>query len=274
MKIRMGSILAFIMGTMSLASFGAKPRVDPVPHPSVGRTWAPEDVDWSNPMVASAFEDEAALKDWRLEGGKRMAVENGRLVLESEHVGTEARPGDNHLVCWLTKEMPADFLLEFKMRPKERNQGLAIVFFNARGLNGEPVFDPALAPRNGLFKLYHSGDLNNYHISYWAGGRGTAHVRKNRGFALVAVGDDLVASAPAEAFQTIRIYKRGGTVRLTVDGVISVAYNDDGMANGPVWTHPGWIALRQMGHTVRAEYDDLKVYPLLPTSAPAAPSPP
>jgi hypothetical protein len=46
-----------------------------------------------------------------------------------------------------------------------------------------------------------------------------------------------------------------------VDDVISVAYDDDGKKDGPVWNHPGWIGLRQMGHTVRCEYDYLKVYP-------------
>ncbi len=59
------------------------------------------------------------LKDWKLEGGKRVSIVNGRLVLESE-------PGqkDNHLVCWLTKEMPDAFLLEFTVRPQNRREGL------------------------------------------------------------------------------------------------------------------------------------------------------
>ena len=120
----------------------------------------------------------------------------------------------------------------------------------------ESIFDPALAPRDGLFKLYHSGDLNCYHISYWAAGRGTANCRKNRGFHLVAEGKDLVTDGPAGTFQTVRIYKRGGKIRCTVDDVLSVAYDDDGTTFGPVWTHGGWIGLRQMGHTVRCGMRD------------------
>ena len=158
------------------------------------------------------------LKDWRLEGGKRMSIADGKLVLESEPGANGSEVKVNHLVCWLLKEMPADFLLEFSVRPQNRKQGLNIVFFNARGLHGENIFQPPIRPRNGLFQQYHSGDLNNYHISYWAGDRGTANVRKNQGFHLVAVGKDLVAAAPADAFQTIRVYKRGGTIRLMVDG--------------------------------------------------------
>src|SRR5690606_21877515 len=125
---------------------------------------------------------------------------------------------------------------------------------------GESIFDPALKPRTGFFAHYHSGDLNNYHVSYWAGSRGTANVRKNRGFHLVATGPDLVVEAPAASLQTIGIYKRGGMIRLTVDGVVSVAFDDDGKTYGPIWTHSGWIGLRQMGHTLRCEYDDLKVF--------------
>ena len=240
----------------------AKP--EPPPHPSVGQRFVPSDVDWVRPVYETTFDDAGALECWRLEGGKRMGIENGKLVLESEPGGEKPAPTDNHLVCWLTKEMPADFLLEFSVRPQDRKRGLNIVFFNARGIRGESLFDPALQPRDGLFKQYHSGDLNNYHISYWAGDRGTANVRKNRGFALVATGPDLVVDAPPEAFQTIRLYKKGGTIRLMVDDIISVAFDDDGKAHGPAWTHPGWIGLRQMGHTIRCEYDHLKVFPLKP----------
>jgi len=229
------------------------------PHPSVGKRLVPADVDWSHPVYQTTFDDASALKDWRLEGGKRMSIAGGKLVLESE-------PGnrDNHLVCWLTREMPADFLLEFTMRPMNRQDGLAIVFFNTRGIHGENIFDPALKPRDGVFRQYHSSDLNGYHISYWAGERGTANIRKNAGFKLVATGPDRIRDAPAEAFQVVRIYKRGGTIRLMVDDVVSVGWDDDGKTNGPVWTHRGWIGLRQMGHTVRCEYDYLKVYPCRP----------
>ena len=49
-----------------------------------------------------------------------------------------------------------------------------------------------------------------------------------------------------------------------VDDVVAVAFDDDGKKFGSVWTNFGWIALRQMAHTVRCEYDQLKVFPLKP----------
>jgi len=240
----------------------AKPL--PAPHKLVGTRFVPDDVDFAHPVYETSFDAPSALKHWRLEGGLRVSVADGNLVLESKPGSVKSETHANHLVCWLTRVVPADFLLEFTVRPQNRKQGLNIVFFNARGVNGENIFKPPIQPRNGLFKLYHSGDLNNYHVSYWAGTRGTANLRKNKGFHLVAVGKDLIADAPADAFQTVRIYKRGGHIRVMVDDVVAVAFDDDGKAFGPVHTQSGWIGLRQMGHTVRCEYGELHVYPLKP----------
>lgn len=250
------TVVALLAGTAVMAG-NAAPR-----HPLVGKPFKPADVDYDNPVYETSFDDEAVLRDWRLEGGKRMSIAEGNLVLESQPTSDDR----NHLVCWLTKEVPADFLLEFTVRPKDRKEGLNIVFFNARGLNGKSIFDPSLQKRNGLFKQYHSGDLNNYHVSYWAGDRGFSNLRKNRGFHLVASGEDYIAAGEANAFQTVQIYKHGGTIRIMVDGLVAVAFDDDGETFGPVHKHSGWIGLRQMGHTVRCEYGHLKIYRLLPDS--------
>ncbi len=235
---------------------------DPPVSPLAGQTLIPPDVDWEHPVYSTTFDDPAELSRWVLEGGKRAAIEGGHLVLESTPP-VEGEKSD-HLVFWLNEVFPADFLLEFTIRPQNRKDGLAIIFFNARGINGESIFDPALKPREGVFKQYHSSDLNNYHISYWAGDRGTANIRKNAGFNLVATGPDLVTGGVTDTFQTVRIYKKGGTIRLIVDDVISAAWDDDGVTYGPVHTNDGWIGLRQMEHAIRCEYDHLKVYPLLP----------
>jgi len=245
-------------------AYVAVTEVPPARHPTIGTRFEPTDIVWDQPVYRNTFDDAAALREWRLEGGKAMAVRDGRLILESPPGATSPEDNRGHLVCWLTREIPPDFLLEFAFRPHDRKQGLAIVFFSARGDGGRSIFDPSLKPRDGTFLQYLRGDLDNYHISYWAGDRGTANVRKNRGFQFVGVGDDLVAAAPAEVFQTIRVYKRGGKIRLTVDGVIAAAFEDDGKTHGPVWTHSGWIGLRQMGHTLRGEYEHVTVWPLRP----------
>jgi len=250
---------------VQLCSWVKTSAAAPPPHPAVGQRYVPVDVRWDAPLYSTSFDDDS-LDDWVLEGGKSMKIADGRLVLETTPGGSVRKPTDNHLVCWLRREIPADFLLEFRVCPQDRNRGLNILFFSARGRGGESVFAPQLQPRTGLFGHYTHGDLNNYHASYWAGDRGSAHMRKNHGFALVATGDDLVRSAAQGSFQTVRLHKRGGTIRLMVDDIISVAYDDDGKTHGPVWTHTGWISLRQMAHTVRCDYDDLKIFPLTPSN--------
>jgi hypothetical protein len=80
---------------------------------------------------------------------------------------------------------------------------------------------------------------------------------------LPAIGDLWTpGDADPDAFQTICPHKRGGRIIVAVDGRVSLAYDDDGRARGPVWTHSGWIGLRRMAHTLRCEYDDLAVFPL------------
>jgi hypothetical protein len=225
-----------------------------------GQRFVPQDVDRDHPVYRTEFDDPAELANWKLEGGYEASIDNGRLVLTTSPPEGEAR----HLVYWLTRQMPADYLLEFEFKPADRHKGLAIVFLNARGVHGESIFDEALAPRDGTFRQYTNGDVNSYHISYWAGGRGSANVRKNSGFHLVAIGKDLVWTDQPDSFQKISVYKRGGLIRLMVDDVVSVEFDDDGKTYGPVHPHAGWIGLRQMAHTGSAAYERLAVYPLTP----------
>lgn len=231
--------------------------------PQVGASFEPSGVDWDHPVYATQFDSPQVLDDWRLEGGRQMSVADGHLVLQSDTESVRSESVANHLVCWLNREVPADFLLEFSVRPQNRHRGLNIVFFNARGINGESIFDPSLQPRDGTFAQYHSGDLNSYHVSYWAATRGSANLRKNHGFHLVTSGEDFITGGAPDQFQTVRLYKRGGAIRMTVDGRLALAYDDDGRTYGPVHSHSGWIGLRQMAHTHRCEYDHLVIYPLL-----------
>ncbi|HEX5218061.1 MAG TPA: DUF1961 family protein [Verrucomicrobiae bacterium] len=249
-------VMAIAIGELCAQKFNL-PR-----HPLVGQRFEPHAVNWDRPVYTNSFDDPATLKDWALEGGKSVAITNSVFVLESPPGAKTPEENTGHLVCWLRKEIPGDFLLEFSFRPLLRTQGLAIVFFNARGTNGESVFDPRLRKRDGTFIQYLRSDLNSYHVSYWAGDRGTSHLRKNYGAHVVAVGDDLIASAPADAFQTVRIYKRRGAIRVTVDGIIALAYDDDGKTHGPIWNHSGWIGMRQMSHAQRCEYNHLAVWAL------------
>jgi len=220
-------------------------------------------VDRSHPFYETEFDSPQALQDWVLEGGQAARTENGNLILESEYRPGVQRRDQNHLVFWLKKEVPADFLMEFSVRPQDRSNGLNIIFFNARGIHGESIFDPGLKKRDGRFRHYTKGDLDSYHVSYWASDRGSLNVRKNKGFHLVASGKDMITSGAPGTFQKVSLYKCAGHIRLAIDGELAVRYDDDGESYGPIHSHSGWIGLRQMGHTLRSEYGYVKIYPVM-----------
>jgi hypothetical protein len=192
--------------------------------------------------------------DWVLEGRAAARVDKGRLSLTNE---------GGHLVMWSTRRFSADFLLEFAVIPKDADNGLNIVFFAATGRDGRSIFDLSQQMRAGEFKTYHSGELNAYHTSYWAtreGGiaRGTAHIRKNHGFHLVAVGKDFI-TGQGRGPHRVRVLKLNGRIEVEVNGKLAVQWQDDGQALGPV-LRGGFIGLRQMAHTQECSYTHFTVW--------------
>jgi len=203
-------------------------------------------------------------KDWVFEGPGKAWTSKGQLHMESYKPET-----GGHIVLWNTRVFPADFLLEFAISPKDSNNGLNIVFFCARPKVGGSIFDLNIPPRRGVFKNYHSGALNSYHISYWAcastdGGtpRRTANLRKNFGFYLPSCGIDRIAGQ-GPGPHLVRLLKVGGKIQLETCGRLSLVFDDDGKTYGPVWGD-GYIGLRQMGHTHRASYTHFKVWKVEP----------
>ena len=205
------------------------------------------------PVYEDTFDSDAALKDWVLEGPGRVWVQDGRMMMTS-HLPDRGK----HMVNWCRHDFPADFVCEWDFR-RTVQTGLTIAFFCARGTAGQDIFDPSLAPRDGTFRHYILGDVNSYHISYYACGRESTNMRKNSAFYLTAVGKDRVTPEPVDKWHRITILKHGNKVRLAVNGVLCLAFDDDGKTYKPVWGE-GKIGLRQMAHTHTGMYDNFRVY--------------
>ena len=204
-------------------------------------------------------------KDWVMEGGGTAEWADGRLVLRPKrYTASRSRVETDHFVYWLKRDFPAGVAVEWDFRypaPDGVPNGLAILFICARGVGGEDLFDPKLAKRKGVFRRYHSGDINSYHLSYFAGRRGTVNVRKNRGFRQVASGPDLVAKGGADKWHHLRLVRFKGLLQLTVDEQPCIRWTDDGTVGGP--PHGGGkIGLRQQNNLRRGEYANLRVYGL------------
>ena len=107
---------------------------------------------------------EADIKDFVLEGSAKLSFENGRMRMENA-ISAEAGQKAN-FVLWCNKDFPADMRITWNFRPI-KEPGLAILFFAAKGINGEDLFDDSLQKRTGEYPLYHHGDINAFHVSYF-----------------------------------------------------------------------------------------------------------
>ncbi len=205
---------------------------------------------------------EADIKDFVLEGSAKIYFENGKMRMKN---ALDAELGQkSNFVFWCNEDFPSDIVIEWDFRPIEE-PGLCIMFFAAKGCNEEDLFDKSLAPRDGQYNLYHSGDINAYHISYfrrkWEDERGfhTCNLRKSKGFYLTAQGADPIPNCEdAQESYHLRITKNNGLIEFAVNDLTVFSWQDDGRTYGDV-LGGGKIGLRQMAPLI-GEYSNLKVY--------------
>lgn len=212
---------------------------------------------YENPLAC-----EADIKNFVLEGQARLTFSNGRLRMEN------AMSADNgqkaNYVLWCPEEFPSDVLITWEFKPI-REPGLCILFFSAKGRNGEDIFDKGLAERTGEYPLYHHGDINAFHVSYFRRKEPderafhTCNLRKSYGFHLVAQGGDPIPDAE-EAVEPYRmaVRKKGNLITFSVNELEVFRFEDDGLTYGSL-LEGGKIGFRQLAPLV-AEYGNLKVY--------------
>lgn len=219
----------------------------------------------SESLYQNALASEKDVADLRLEGEARLSFPDGRLRMENAldpALGQRA-----NFVLWCPEEFPDHIRIEWDFWPL-REPGLCILFFAARGGQGEDLFAPELAPRTGQYEQYHSGDLNALHLSYFRRKHPaerafcTCNLRKSRGFHLVAQGADPIPTvADAIPPYHLTLWKTGPRVAFSIrqddEEIVVVDWMDDGKKFGPLLAN-GKIGFRQMAPLV-AEYANLTV---------------
>lgn len=201
-------------------------------------------------LFENSFADGTAMQGWRMEGEATIEHKDGWM-----HIQSPSEAG--HHVFWCPEVFPTDFVAEWEVQNRHPEAGLCILFFSAAGLNGEALFHPALKPRSGIFEQYTKGDINNYHISYYANtptqkDRPFSHLRKNKGFKKVQVGKPGIPSASTTVHK-LRLIKHRGRIQLFLDDRSIIDWTDD----NPLGV--GMIGFRQMKWTQFA-YRNFKVW--------------
>lgn len=218
------------------------------------------DLLYENPLA-----EPSDVEEFVLEGEAVSTFSRGRLRLESIHGPDEADVP--HFVFWCPEEFPDDIEISWEFWPVAE-PGLCMLFFAAKGRNGEDVLDPGLDERTGDYPEYHSGDIDALHASYyrrnfhgepWAEREfQTINLRKSHGFHLVSEGGDPMPNVrDAEPPYPIRVVKSGPDVAFYVGDLEVFHWTDDGDSTGPV-LGSGKIGFRQMSPFI-GEYADLTI---------------
>lgn len=195
---------------------------------------------------------------WIMEGPGVLDFTSSGLRMQSQYPDGD----EGHIVYWCPEIFPESFVAEWEIEILS-DYGLCIVFFAASGTEGKDLFDSTLAPRDGVFQQYTQGDVESYHISYYANvpqmPRPTSNLRKNPGFFLMANGPAGI-SHESQRSHLISLVKDGGHIRLAVDGVLAMEFIDDGEQFGSIYGE-GRIGFRQMRWT-KTLLNNFRVYAL------------
>lgn len=216
-----------------------------------------EKLIYENPL--SCADD---VKNFTLEGSAKVSFENGKMRLENA-ISAEAGQKANY-VFWCDKVFPDNIKITWNFKPI-KEPGLAILFFAAKGINGKDIFDESLNRRTGEYPLYHHGDINAFHVSYFRRKEPderafhTCNLRKSYGFYLVTQGADPIPDADDCTIDyNLTVIKKTNRVEFYVNDLLSFTFDDDGKTYGD-FLRDGRIGFRQLAPMI-GEYSDLKVY--------------
>ena len=174
-------------------------------------------------IYENALSCEADIKDFVLEGSAKITFPEGKMRMENALSANEGQKAN--YVLWCPVDFPSDVRVEWKFQPL-KEPGLAILFFSALGINGEDIFAENLTKRTGEYPLYHHGDINAFHVSYFRRKEPderalhTCNLRKSYGFHLVSQGGDPIPDADeCNQMYKLAVEKKGNLVRFLVEEV-------------------------------------------------------
>ncbi|UCH93305.1 MAG: DUF1961 family protein [Candidatus Aminicenantes bacterium] len=216
-------------------------------------------------LYASKMNNKASMMDWVLEGPAEIRFQDNMMIMRSQ-IPNPPDDSTGHFNYWCPVDFPGDFIAEWEFKPL-KEPGLTHIFFAAKGVKGEDIFDPALPERDGHYSQYHSGAINNYYIIYYSNRRvlrttniATIYLTKSPNPSTLALGQIGITPGVME-FHRLRLIKDGGHIQLLVNGKVYLDCTDPGSDRwGPV-LGGGKIGFRQMAET-EAAYRNFNVWEL------------
>lgn len=215
-----------------------------------------EKVIYENPL--RSVED---IKGFRMEGEGVVSFPMGRMRMESLRDPEEGQKAN--IVYWFPENFPDNIAVEWDFWPI-REPGLCIVFFAAKGRNGQDIFDSSIQSRTGEYHMYFGGDINTFHLSYFRRRMPeerifhTCNLRKSYGSHLVSQGADPIPTVlEAKPPYHIKLVKCMHEIAFYINDLCVLQWIDDGKTYGPLLTD-GKIGFRQMAPMI-AEYANFKV---------------
>lgn len=208
-------------------------------------------------LYENTFSSSDLLEDWVMEGPGEVEFRDNWMHLFAE--------GEKwHHVLWCPEVFPSRFIAEWETQNLETDAGLLIIFFAAKGIHGENIFDPSLPPRDGTFGCYTEGSVNSYHVSYYANNpttpdRELTHLRKNNTFTLLQTGP-IGIEKKSKDIHRLKLIKDDDHIIFYVDDRKIIDYTDDGKTYGNVLGE-GSIGFRQMQWS-HFRYRNFKVWAL------------
>ena len=110
-----------------------------------------KDYIYKETVYMNLLTSESDIKDWIMEGDGVVSGPVKRMRMEATRDPEEGQKAN--IVFWCPDDFPDNISISWDFYPV-REPGLCILFFAATGINGEDLFAPSLAKRNGPYKQY------------------------------------------------------------------------------------------------------------------------
>jgi len=214
-------------------------------------------------IYKNLFESEESIKDWVIEGHAIINISKEGISLKNK-LDPELCGDSAHWVFWCPLDFKDRIIVEWDFLPISEH-GLCMLFFSAKGKNGESIFSQNLPVRHGIYPEYHSGAINAYHLSYYRRKFpvermfNTCNLRKSYGFHLVKMGADPIPSVQnvIDPYH-MKLIKYKEFVEFYINDLLVLDWEDNGKDFGKI-LQGGKIGFRQMA-PMEAIYSNLYVH--------------